>query len=114
MPKGRNKGFQYYMCKKFFHPSNPQNLERVFIARQRKEEKDKKELEKNEEYKKEQERWNSKYLLGKPEERKKLELSFMYDAPTIHKDRKNEKEKDGKDGTYEIGLAKAYCPVAIP
>jgi hypothetical protein len=32
MPKGRSKGFGHYMCKKFFHPGNPENLERVFIG----------------------------------------------------------------------------------
>ena len=36
MPHGRghNKGFEYYMCKKFFHPNNPQNLERVWMKKQ--------------------------------------------------------------------------------
>ena len=28
MPHGRghNKGFEYYMCKKFFHPNAPKNV----------------------------------------------------------------------------------------
>lgn len=81
MPKGRNKGFQYYMCKKFFHPSNPQNLERVFIAKQRLEQKEKAEVEKKAEYEKEQERWNSRNALTKAQDRDKVQLSFMYDPP---------------------------------
>jgi len=81
MPKGRNKGFQYYMCKKFFHPSNPQNLERVFIAKQRLEQKENQETEKQSEYEKEQERWNSRNILSKEEDKNKMQLSFMYDPP---------------------------------
>lgn len=90
MPKGRNKGFQYYMCKKFFHPSNPQNLERVFIAKQRLEEKEKRETEKQAEYEKEQERWSSRNILSKEEDKNKMQLSFMYEPPVGMK--KEEKE----------------------
>jgi len=93
MPKGRNKGFQYYMCKKFFHPSNPQNLERVFIAKQRQEERKKRESEKQAEYEKEQERWRNKHTLSKVDDREKMQLSFMYDPPANC--RKDKTESDG-------------------
>ena len=115
MPKGRNKGFQYYMCKKFFHPSNPQNLERVFIAKQRLEQKEKAEVEKKAEYEKEQERWKSRNALTKAQDRDKVQLSFMYDPPVGM--RKEEKDlavvsggsgKDKKEGMkikiYEIKI----------
>lgn len=81
MPKGRNKGFQYYMCKKFFHPSNPQNLERVFIAKQRLEAKEQVEAERADEYSKEQERWQHRNILSKEETKERLQLSFMYEPP---------------------------------
>jgi len=80
------------MCKKFFHPSNPQNLERVFIAKQRLEQKEKAEAEKQNEYEKEQERWNSRNALSKAQDKDKVQLSFMYDPPTGM--RKEEKEID--------------------
>jgi len=92
MPKGRNKGFQYYMCKKFFHPSNPANLERVYIAKERLKEKEKKEGEKQVEYEREQERWRSRHMLSKEEDKNKLELSFMYEPPVGVK--KEEKETE--------------------
>ena len=99
MPKGRNKGFQYYMCKKFFHPSNPQNLERVFIAKQRIEQKEKQEEEKHAEYEKEQERWNSKNILSRAEEKDKMQLSFMYEPPVgmRKEDKDAEVSSSGKD-----------------
>jgi len=106
MPKGRNKGFQYYMCKKFFHPSNPQNLERVFIAKQRLEQKEKAETEKKAEYEREQERWNSRNALSKVQDRDKIQLSFMYDPPTgIRREEKDEvgtSERSGKDKKEEF------------
>lgn len=84
--KGHNKGFHYYMSKKFFHPGNPINLEAVFIARQNHERAKREEAEKMSEYQREQEAYEAKETLaiarGKTqEERNKLSLSFMYDPP---------------------------------
>jgi len=99
MPKGRNKGFQYYMCKKFFHPSNPQNLERVFIAKQRLEQKEKAEVEKKAEYEREQERWNSRNALSKAQDKDKVQLSFMYDPPVgMRKEEKEEAVTSARSG----------------
>ena len=83
------------MCKKFFHPSNPQNLERVFIAKQRLEQKEK--AEKHAEYEKEQERWNSKNILSKVEDRDKMQLSFMYEPPLGMRKEEEKEVKVGKD-----------------
>jgi len=84
--KGHSKGFHYYMSKKFFHPGNPINLEAVFIARQNHERAKREESEKMSEYQREQEAYEAKETLaiakGKTQqERDKLSLSFMYDAP---------------------------------
>ena len=84
--QGHNKGFHYYMSKKFFHPGNPINLEAVFIARQNHERAKREESEKMSEYQREQEAYEAKETLaiakGKTQqERDKLSLSFMYDAP---------------------------------
>jgi len=81
MPKGRSKGFGHYMCKKFFHPGNPENLERVFVAKEKLKEKDKKEREKMAEYEREQEHWNNRSALTATKDKDKLALSFMYEPP---------------------------------
>ena len=78
MPHGRghNKGFEYYMGKKFFHPNAPHNLEKVFMAKQKLAQKEKFEAEKDEEYKREQERWKTRSLLSNQEDRLKMELRW--------------------------------------
>ena len=76
MPHGRghNQGLEYYMCKKFFHPNAPHNLEQVFMAKQKLAQKEKVEAEKDEEYKREQDRWKTRSLLSSQEDRLKMEL----------------------------------------
>jgi len=81
MPKGRSKGFGHYMCKKFFHPGNPENLERVYLAKEKVKAKEKAEKEKLTEYEREQERWNNRAALVHKRDRDKLALSFMYEPP---------------------------------
>uniref|UniRef100_A0A914DEW1 CBF1-interacting co-repressor CIR N-terminal domain-containing protein n=1 Tax=Acrobeloides nanus TaxID=290746 RepID=A0A914DEW1_9BILA len=75
----RQKGFQYFMSKKDFHPTNPKNLKAVWEARQKKALKEKREAEMLAEYEKEQEYLNNKALLG--DEKARLGLSFMYNPP---------------------------------
>ena len=62
MPKGRSKGFGHYMNKKFFHPGNPENLERVYIAKEKVARKEKLEKEKLQEYQREQDLWENSVL----------------------------------------------------
>ncbi|CAJ0962671.1 unnamed protein product, partial [Mesorhabditis belari] len=73
------KGFQNFMSKKDFHPSAWWNLKRVWEAREVKSKKDQREEEMRVAYQKEQEVLNNKALLG--DEKAKLGLSFMYEAP---------------------------------
>ncbi|XP_023346363.1 corepressor interacting with RBPJ 1 [Eurytemora carolleeae] len=94
MPKGRSKGFGHYMCKKFFHPGNPENLERVFVAREKAKAKDKLEKDKIQEYEREQETWNNKAAVTNTRDRDKLALSFMYEPPAgMKKEDKPDTEK---------------------
>ena len=94
MPHGRghNKGFEYYMCKKFFHPNAPHNHEKVFMAKQKLAQKEKMEQERDEEYKREQEKWKTRSLLSNEEDRLKMELSFMYEPPPGVRDKKKREE----------------------
>jgi len=105
MPHGRghNKGFEYYMCKKFFHPNAPHNQELKWKAEMKQAAKEKLEQERSDEYRREQERWKTKHLLSSEEARLKMELSFMYEPPPgVQKNPKNPKEviideKTGKE-----------------
>lgn len=74
------KGFQNFMSKKDFHPSAWWNLKKVWEAKEKKKLVEQKEEEMRVQYEKEQDIMNNKALLG--DEKAKLGLSFMYDAPT--------------------------------
>ncbi|KAI0983525.1 hypothetical protein GJ496_011953 [Pomphorhynchus laevis] len=73
------KGYENYMSKKWFHPSNIGNMKRLWMAEQKVEAELKQQQQLREQYEKEQELYNNQQLLG--DEKARLGLSFMYNPP---------------------------------
>ncbi|CAH8566275.1 unnamed protein product [Dicrocoelium dendriticum] len=88
------KGYNNYMCKKFFHPTNFENIKRKWMAEQAHEFDTKKEEEKLNQYRREQETLENRVLLG--DEKARLGLAWMYDQPALI-----EKESEEKDLKFE-------------
>nr|CAG4636495.1 EOG090X0D30 [Eubosmina coregoni] len=90
------KGFNNYMCKKFFHPGSRDNLKRVWMAQQKTEADKKKQDELKAQYEKEQDLYVNKSLVSK-ESKEKLSVNFMYEPPPGMK-----KEREREDGEPEF------------
>jgi len=73
------KGYENYMSKKWFHPTNIGNMKRIFMAEQKSTDEKKRQQELREQYEREQELFSNKQLMG--DEKARLGLSFMYNPP---------------------------------
>lgn len=73
------KGYSNYMNKKFFHPGNFENVQKKLLAEQKMEDEKNKLKEKLAEYERGDEMSHYKALLG--DEKAKIGLNFMYEAP---------------------------------
>ncbi|KAJ6647673.1 Corepressor interacting with RBPJ 1, partial [Pseudolycoriella hygida] len=98
------KGFNNYMCKKFFHPASRDNLKRVWMAEQQADAYKKKQEELRNQYEKEQDLHDNKAMLSR-ESKDKLSMNFMYEPPPgVRKDR----EKDDNEPEYKFEWQRKY------
>ncbi|XP_037045214.1 corepressor interacting with RBPJ 1 [Bradysia coprophila] len=98
------KGFNNYMCKKFFHPASRDNLKRVWMAEQQADAYKKKQEELRNQYEKEQDLHDNKAMLSR-ESKDKLSMNFMYEPPPgVRKER----DKDDNEPEYKFEWQRKY------
>ncbi|XP_050310788.1 corepressor interacting with RBPJ 1 [Anthonomus grandis grandis] len=98
------KGFNNYMCKKFFHPASRDNLKRVWMAEQKADAYKKKQEELRQQYEKEQDLHDNKAMLSK-ESKDKLAVNFMYEPPP---GARKEREKEDDEPEYKFEWQRKY------
>jgi CBF1 interacting corepressor len=105
------KGFENYMSKKWFHPTNLDNQKRMHAAITKNNELLKRQNDLREQYEREQEDFSNKQLMG--DEKARLGLSFIYNMPAnTLKNNKDEsdiqfKMKETKMNEEEVAAASA-------
>ncbi|XP_058831460.1 corepressor interacting with RBPJ 1 [Topomyia yanbarensis] len=99
------KGFNNYMCKKFFHPASRDNLKRVWMAEQQADAYKKKQEELRNQYEKEQELHDNKAMLSK-ESKDKLSVNFMYELPPGMK--KEPEKETTEEAEYKFEWQRKY------
>lgn len=87
------------MSKKWFHPTNVENQKRKYLAEQKSAADKKRQQELRDQYEREQEIFSNKELMG--DEKSKLGLAFMYQAPGSLKDNQD-KEPVNEDNKLEL------------
>lgn len=98
------KGFNNYMCKKFFHPASRDNLKRVWMAEQKADAYKKKQEELRQQYEKEQDLHDNKAMLSK-ESKDKLSISFMYEPPP---GARKERDREDAEPEYKFEWQRKY------
>nr|XP_040222982.2 corepressor interacting with RBPJ 1 [Anopheles coluzzii] len=98
------KGFNNYMCKKFFHPASRDNLKRVWMAEQQADAYKKKQEELRNQYEKEQELHDNKAMLSR-DSKDKLSVNFMYELPP---GMKKEREQESNESEYKFEWQRKY------
>lgn len=98
------KGFNNYMCKKFFHPASRDNLKRVWMAEQKADAYKKKQEELKTQYEKEQDLYTNKAMLSK-DSKDKLSVNFMYEPPP---GAKKEREREDNEPEYKFEWQRKY------
>lgn len=98
------KGFNNYMCKKFFHPASRDNLKRVWMAEQKADAYKKKQEELKTQYEKEQDLYTNKAMLSK-DSKDKLSVNFLYEPPP---GAKKEREREDNEPEYKFEWQRKY------
>ncbi|KAL7667428.1 hypothetical protein ACOME3_010752 [Neoechinorhynchus agilis] len=98
------KGYENYMSKKWFHPSNLGNMKRLWMAEQKAEAERLQQQLLKEQHDKEKEMFANRWLLG--DEKGRLGLSFMYNPPIGMT-----ADDGGKDGGEELHVSNGPNPM---
>jgi len=94
------------MSKKWFHPTNVENMKRVYEAQQKQASSLKRQQELRDQYEREQEIFSSKELMG--DQKAKLGLAFMYNAPAGFKEKEKHDEERGASDEPKFEWQRKY------